>query len=794
MLEILQISTTANSKGIFISHSGTPITGTGYGLYSEITGASTTNIAGHFIATGASNNYALIVPASSGIVGIGTITPTSTALVTINPTTNTIRNGIDMSFPGSGTISSTAYGVNIAVTTNQNVRGFLYTNSTAGAGPFYGVGTQLTAGTTSEGYLSYRSGSPKTYAVYGVGGDYAGYFTNKVSVTSNTSPDGVADLEVQNTTSGAGNPATLSLRQTTTSYTTGNVLSNLNFGSSTTTNPQAQIQIVRGAAGGATDLPTDILFYTTPDASTTMAERMRILYNGNIGIGTSIPQRPVEIASGQLRFSNVLGDIEFTEVADFTGRVTTASPAATDAVMRVFTSSAGTELMRIQHDGKVGIGTTLPSRKLEVYGDIRATNNTWSGIEAQSYGAGLHGYFMGMRGRGTIAAPAYPLYQDALAAFLGRDAIDAFAVNYGGGGMYVWASENFSAANKGTYVTLNTTQNGTNIPATERFLITDRGDAYAYKSMFVDGLGQNNGAFNNGADDGSALIFAQGSGEGIASDRNGGGGNLFGLDFYTSFQKRMIIKNGGGIEMNTGTSATDALYVRTDPSAMPWQGGIIQHQSSTYAFKQTVQNTSNLNLGTLQFDYVTRTSPGTVQKANVLVLQSNGMVGIGTNTPGEMLEVAGNIWAGGDIYLGALDGNCGTNGWVAANWCSDIRLKKEITPINNSLDKILKMQGVNYFFKVDEFPSKHLYEGKQVGLIAQDVETLVPEVVWTGKDGFQNINYDKLVPVLIEAIKEQQLIIEQLKKENSKKQAEIDEVVSRVSKLEALLGTFSEKK
>lgn len=56
----------------------------------------------------------------------------------------------------------------------------------------------------------------------------------------------------------------------------------------------------------------------------------------------------------------------------------------------------------------------------------------------------------------------------------------------------------------------------------------------------------------------------------------------------------------------------------------------------------------------------------------------------------------------------------------------------------------------------------------------------------------QNISIN--TTVLIEAIKEQQLIIEQLKKENSKKQAEIDEVVSRVSKLEALLGTFSEKK
>ena len=72
MLEVLQISTTANTKGLHVAHSGA-IVGTGYGVWAEKTGASTTNIAGYFSATGATNNYAGIF--ENGSVGIGTSSP-----------------------------------------------------------------------------------------------------------------------------------------------------------------------------------------------------------------------------------------------------------------------------------------------------------------------------------------------------------------------------------------------------------------------------------------------------------------------------------------------------------------------------------------------------------------------------------------------------------------------------------------------------------------------------------------------------------------------------------------------
>ncbi|MFH1005561.1 MAG: hypothetical protein V1781_08770 [Bacteroidota bacterium] len=76
MLEVLQPSTTAGSIGFYVNHSGIAgIGGTGYGLQALTSGASLNNIAAYLNATGATNNYALIVPSGGGSVGIGTAAP-----------------------------------------------------------------------------------------------------------------------------------------------------------------------------------------------------------------------------------------------------------------------------------------------------------------------------------------------------------------------------------------------------------------------------------------------------------------------------------------------------------------------------------------------------------------------------------------------------------------------------------------------------------------------------------------------------------------------------------------------
>jgi len=77
-LQISDTSTTANRAGLYVAQSGA-ITGTGYGIYATKTGASTTNVAGYFSASGATNNYGLIV--ENGYVGIGTTSPDAELVV-----------------------------------------------------------------------------------------------------------------------------------------------------------------------------------------------------------------------------------------------------------------------------------------------------------------------------------------------------------------------------------------------------------------------------------------------------------------------------------------------------------------------------------------------------------------------------------------------------------------------------------------------------------------------------------------------------------------------------------------
>jgi hypothetical protein len=116
--------------------------------------------------------------------------------------------------------------------------------------------------------------------------------------------------------------------------------------------------------------------------------------------------------------------------------------------------------------------------------------------------------------------------------------------------------------------------------------------------------------------------------------------------------------------------------------------------------------------------------------ANVVMVNGGGDVGIGYTTPSYRLDVDGKI-----------------RGYNVSP--SDMRLKKEIAPIHNALEKVSSLRGVNFKWK-DEEKSDEL----QMGVIAQEVETVFPEAVSHDNDGYMSVAYGHLVAPLIEAIKE----------------------------------------
>lgn len=164
----------------------------------------------------------------------------------------------------------------------------------------------------------------------------------------------------------------------------------------------------------------------------------------------------------------------------------------------------------------------------------------------------------------------------------------------------------------------------------------------------------------------------------------------------------------------------------------------------------------------------------TVPNGSTNTLNIGNMI-YGNNSAG-IPKVGIGAYAPGSYRL-FVNGNLGVNGYAyAKNFggylysYSDKKWKKNIRPLENSLEKILSMQGVSYEFKVDEFPDVLLSEGKQVGLIAQEVEAVFPELVQDGEKG-KSVNYSALVAPLIEAVKalnekvdKQQAYIEELEK------------------------------
>jgi hypothetical protein len=128
--------------------------------------------------------------------------------------------------------------------------------------------------------------------------------------------------------------------------------------------------------------------------------------------------------------------------------------------------------------------------------------------------------------------------------------------------------------------------------------------------------------------------------------------------------------------------------------------------------------------------------------------QSNSNVGIGTTTPNFKLTVNGTAW-------------CSSGAWTG----SDIRWKKNISEITNSLSGLLELKAVNYDLKSDEFPEMGFENSRQIGLIAQDVEKIFPGLVKTDGKGYKSVSYEKLSVLLVEGMKEQQKQMDQMKKE-----------------------------
>ena len=144
----------------------------------------------------------------------------------------------------------------------------------------------------------------------------------------------------------------------------------------------------------------------------------------------------------------------------------------------------------------------------------------------------------------------------------------------------------------------------------------------------------------------------------------------------------------------------------------------------------------------------------TTGNTNALFVVGNGS-DIGLRNDAFAVMSTGDVYAGGAIVHS-----------------SDRRLKTNITPVENALQKIKAINGVNYNW-ID--PNKD--QSLQMGVIAQEVQAVMPELINERNDGYLSVNYSGMNGVLIEAIKEQQVIIEHQQKSLDAKDAIINKIL-----------------
>jgi hypothetical protein len=118
---------------------------------------------------------------------------------------------------------------------------------------------------------------------------------------------------------------------------------------------------------------------------------------------------------------------------------------------------------------------------------------------------------------------------------------------------------------------------------------------------------------------------------------------------------------------------------------------------------------------------------------------------------------------GVNVAASATAGRIDASNDIVAYSSSDERLKHNITPIENALDKVKSLTGVEFDWK-PEYKHAHGYEGHDTGIIAQQVQEVIPSAVRTNDTGFLAVRYEKLIGLLIEANKELAARVEELEK------------------------------
>jgi len=297
----------------------------------------------------------------------------------------------------------------------------------------------------------------------------------------------------------------------------------------------------------------------------------------------------------------------------------------------------------------------------------------------------------------------------------------AYGIGVQPGTLYFRSASDFAFYDNGTYSAKQDDPGGGSL----LMLLDSRGDLTLSGALVVDLANENPGKINPG------LTFGLLSGEGISSQRTAGG-NQYGLDFYTGFSQRMSITNGGNVGIGTNT-----------PNAQLNLGGGAWNLSSTEGDLKIGSDTYRLKMGVAlggagAGDVRIRAQGGTNRlmlgtgTSDVLTV-SGANVGIGTITPGAMLEVDGDVKATGNFNLG---GKATCSGDIEVDGSATILGALKVDGSQTILGSLLVEGNLQVWGSKSGYVVEHYWSRAKRPLARGDVVVLhtKPNVIYYGLD------------------------------------------------------------
>jgi hypothetical protein len=517
-----------------------------------------------------------------------------------------------------------------------------------------------------------------------------------------------------------------------------------------------------------------------------------VAYNPNAYNGTNANIRLTNGSAGVNRYTGIaFGGGGATEA--FIGSVQNSGNLA-EIVFQTYNGSAYGERARITSAGNVGIGTTVPGEKLDVIGNI-ALSGIFKGTttgENKNF-ASYDWHWLGRRYAGYVSDVRLKLYEyfytttaTVQEAFV--NCYDMSSVNYMGEN--IWGDVHL-------YRAIFTTHIYVKREFTVSSVLLNGDDPYA---LWIDG------AYVTGADSCCTGVtysytFTQGWHRIDLIYSENAGGHFVQLGWnpkdYTDYIAAMTpfgpvnFYDTGDVTMrnnNVGIGTTtpgDKLHVKVGTV-----GGIrIEATDEPTLYMNTTDGTSNVvvfnaygNFGIegqkTTSNYIMYHYGGGGTAANQYTyfqtagsermrITGAGNVGINNTNPSYRLDVTGDARIntgslGVNVAPSATDGRIDASNDIVAFQTSDKRLKENITPITNALEKVKSLTGVEFDWK-EETKHVHGYEGHDTGIIAQQVLEVMPTAVRTNDTGYLSVRYEKLIGLLIEGMKEQQAQIDELR-------------------------------